>query len=70
MYSAAEGTDAVIIITEWDEFKNLDWERLSKLMRSPAWVFDTRSISNLDEAKSYGINIWRIGTDNSLLNNF
>ena len=51
-------------------YKNLDWERLSKLMRSPAWVFDTRSISNLDEAKSYGINIWRIGTDNSLLNNF
>ena len=70
MYSAAEGTDAVIIITEWDEFKNLDWERLSKLMRSPAWVFDTRSISNLDEANSYGINVWRIGTDNSLLNNF
>ena len=70
IHLAAEGTDAIIIITEWDEFKNLDWCKISKLMRSPAWIFDTRSISNLDQANEYGLNIWRIGTDSTLLNNF
>ena len=70
IYAAAKGADAIVIITEWDEFKNLDWEKISESMRSPAWVFDTRSITNLEKANSYGINVWRIGTDDSLLNNF
>ena len=30
-------------------------------MRKPSWIFDTRSIANLNEAKKYGLNTWRIG---------
>ena len=30
-------------------------------MRPPSWIFDTRSITNLNEAKKYGLNTWRIG---------
>ena len=56
-----ENVDAVVILTEWDEFKDLDWELLSKKMRKPSWLFDTRSISNIDDAKKYGLNVWQIG---------
>ncbi|KGG33386.1 UDP-glucose dehydrogenase [Prochlorococcus marinus str. SS51] len=58
---AANGADAILVLTDWEEFKTLDWEKLSKIMRSPSWLFDTRSISNAIEAKSFGINIWRLG---------
>ena len=60
-YKAAEGTDAIVVLTEWEEFKHLDWKLISTNMRSPSWVFDTRSIINFKEAKSNGINIWIIG---------
>jgi len=58
---AAEGADAIIIMTEWEEFKNIDWEEIAKLMRSPSWLFDTRSICDLDKAELAGINYWSVG---------
>ena len=58
---ASNGADAIIILTEWEEFKTIDWHQISQIMRTPSWVFDTRSIANLDEAKSLGLNTWRIG---------
>tara|TARA_Y100001978_G_scaffold203129_1_gene226914 strand:- start:1684 stop:3102 length:1419 start_codon:yes stop_codon:yes gene_type:complete len=54
-------SDAMLILTEWDEFKEIDWYEISKIMRKPSWIFDTRSIANLIEAKKYGLNTWRIG---------
>ena len=60
-YCAAEGTDAIVILTEWEEFKYLDWELISSKMRSPSWVFDTRSVINFEEANFNGINIWSMG---------
>src|SRR5690606_335670 len=42
-YSAAEGADALVIATEWNEFRTLDLGKLLKLMRSPA-VVDCRNI--------------------------
>ena len=53
--------DAIVILTEWDEFKNLQWEIISSLMRSPSWLFDTRSICNIEEAQNHGINVWSMG---------
>ena len=38
--------DAILILTEWEEYTNIDWERISIKMRRPAWIFDARSISN------------------------
>ena len=32
-------------------------------MRKPSWIFDTRSITNLNEAKKCGLNTWRIGKE-------
>ena len=61
IYQAVVNADAVVLLTEWDEYKNLDWERISKKMRAPSWVFDARSITNKKEIKKAGINFWAIG---------
>ena len=58
---SVNGADAIVILTEWDEFKNIEWETVVKKMRKPSWVFDTRSVANLKLAKQNGMNIWRVG---------
>ncbi len=60
---STKNSDAIIVITEWNEFKDLNWKLISREMRSPAWLFDTRSICNIKEAKKNGINVWRIGAE-------
>ena len=52
---------AVIILTEWNEFRNLNWTEISKRMVPPAWVFDSRSIVNTQEVKDAGLKLWRLG---------
>ena len=52
---------AVLILTEWEEFRNLNWTEISKKMVPPAWVFDSRSIINTQAVKDAGLNLWRIG---------
>ena len=59
---AAKDTDAIIILTDWDEFKNYDWERIYELMRIPAWIFDTRNIiESPKHIRSLGFNLWQLG---------
>ena len=57
---AAKGTDAVIVLTEWEQFNNLDWEYIFKLMRKPAWVFDSRNYLNTDQLKKIGFKVWSL----------
>ena len=61
VYEASNGADAILILTEWEEFKNINWQEISNLMRSPCWLFDTRAIANKLDASSSGINVWSIG---------
>ncbi len=58
---ALKNVDAVLILTAWDEFFGLDWNYLASLMRSPAWVFDTRSVVNRNEIENTGLNLWKLG---------
>ena len=59
---AAKDTDAIIILTDWDEFKNYDWEKIYELMRIPAWIFDTRNIiESPKHIRSLGFNLWQLG---------
>ena len=58
---SSKNSDAILILTEWDEFRDIRWQPIADSMKKPAWVFDTRCITNLDEAKRCGMNIWRIG---------
>ncbi len=52
-YSLAEGCDAIMINTEWNEFKQLDRQRIYDLMRQPV-LFDGRNIYDPDEMKELG----------------
>lgn len=58
---AGEGSDALIILTEWAEFRNIDWEVMAKIMRRPAWVFDSRAIADSKSALAEGFNVWTVG---------
>ena len=58
---SAYNSDAVVILSEWEEFRNINWEKISKIMRSPSWLFDTRLISNINQDISFGIKVWKIG---------
>jgi len=58
---ALKDVDAVLILTAWEEFFGLDWKYLASLMRSPAWVFDTRSVVNRQEIDNTGLNLWKLG---------
>ena len=53
--------DAVIILTEWDIYSKLNWENISKRMRSPAWVFDSRLVVDKQKVIDSGLNLWRLG---------
>ena len=53
--------DAIVILTEWEEYKNLDWHLAERRMRKPAWVFDTRSIIDANSIKQYNFHFWRVG---------
>ena len=59
-YHAIEGADAVVIITEWNEFRGLDMGRVKSLMKSPVLV-DLRNIYNPDDMISTGIYYTCIG---------
>ena len=61
IYKCLDAADAVLILTEWEEYSKIKWEIASKLMRHPAWIFDSRSIVNPEKVKSSKLNLWRIG---------
>ena len=53
--------DAVLILTEWTSFAELNWQELAPLMRKPAWLFDARSIADSKAVLDNGLNLWRVG---------
>jgi len=56
-----DNAHAVLILTEWEDFKNINWIDAARKMVSPAWVFDSRSIVNPIKVKEAGLNLWRLG---------
>ena len=53
-YAALQGAHAVAILTEWDEFKKYDWQRIYDNMQKPAFVFDGRNILNREVLETIG----------------
>jgi UDPglucose 6-dehydrogenase len=64
-YEAAEGADALAIVTEWQEFRSPDFERLKKLLRSPL-IFDGRNIYDPGMVSRFGLTYYAIGRGKSL----
>jgi UDPglucose 6-dehydrogenase len=59
--AAVQGADAVLILTEWQNYRELNWSDLAALMRRPAWVFDARAVVDPVAVKAAGLRLWRIG---------
>ena len=58
---AVRGADAVLILTEWNQYRELNWHDLAGRMRKPAWVFDARAVADPALIKAAGLNLWRVG---------
>ena len=64
-YQATENADALIVVTEWRQFKQPDFRRLSKQLRSKT-IFDGRNIYNPARCTDYGLNYIGIGRSSAL----
>lgn len=60
-YEAVKDADAIAVMTEWELFKNLDYEKIFSLMRKPAFIFDGRNILDHKLLYSIGFNVYPIG---------
>ncbi len=56
-----KNADAVIIVTEWPDYRDLNWQEISKVMRKPSWIFDTRGILSEKDLSNTDLNFWRVG---------
>lgn len=59
-YEAAKGTNALLLITEWDEFRNLDLKKLKNLMDNPI-IVDGRNIFEPEEVRKLGFEYYSLG---------
>lgn len=62
-YSACEGSDCLLVLTEWDEFKGLDFTRIKKLLKRPL-IVDGRNIYDLEAMKKTGFTYVSVGRKN------
>lgn len=60
-YDAARGCDAIAIMTEWDLYRSLDYQRIFATMRKPAFLFDGRNILEHQSCFDMGFNVYPIG---------
>jgi UDPglucose 6-dehydrogenase len=60
-YEATKDAHAILILTEWDEFKTLDYEKIYEQMQLPAFLFDGRNIVDLDAMRAIGFEASGIG---------
>ena len=61
VYGACKDAHALIILTEWDEFRALDYEQIFASMKKPAFLFDGRNLLDLEEMRSIGFEAFGIG---------
>lgn len=60
-YQVLEKAHAVAVLTEWDEFKHYDWQKIYDNMMKPAFVFDGRNILNQEALEKIGFTYYGIG---------
>jgi UDPglucose 6-dehydrogenase len=59
-YEAAEGSDALVILTEWNQFRKLDLERIKKLLKTPR-IIDLRNVYGPAEVRKMGFEYSSVG---------
>jgi UDPglucose 6-dehydrogenase len=60
-HEAAQGAHAIAVVTEWDEFKTLDYAKIFAVMVKPAWIFDGRNILDLAALRTLGFRTYGVG---------
>jgi UDPglucose 6-dehydrogenase len=59
-YQALDGADALVILTEWEEFRSPDFEEIKAVLKNPV-IFDGRNLYDFDSLKEKGIDYYQIG---------
>ena len=59
-YEACDGADGMVLVTEWNEFREPDFERIHGLLRHPV-VFDGRNIYNPEKLREKGFSYFGVG---------
>jgi UDPglucose 6-dehydrogenase len=65
-YDAARGADALAIVTEWQEFRSPDFERLREILKSPV-IFDGRNLYDPSMVSRFGLTYYAIGRGRPLV---
>ena len=68
-YEAAQKAHAIVVCTEWDEFKNYDYTRIYENMEKPAFIFDGRKILDHEKLSQIGFRVETVGKNLNHVNN-
>lgn len=60
-YKAAKNAHAIILLTEWESFRDLDYKRIYNDMEKPAFIFDGRNLLDHDRLYKMGFNLYPLG---------
>lgn len=60
-YVAAKGAQAILILTDWDAYRELDYDRIYKCMSKPAFLFDGRNCVDLNTLSNIGFKAYAVG---------
>jgi len=63
---ACKDVEAVVIATEWKEFRDIDWDEVYRNMKKPAFVFDGRILLDADKLRNIGYKVTVIGRGEKL----
>ena len=61
LLQAAAGTDALVLLTEWQQFTQIDCPAVAAVMRQPAWLFESRARAEAAAARAAGLQVWTVG---------
>ena len=61
VYEAADGAHALALVTQWDEYRELDFEKIHQTMAEPAFIFDGRNHLDHDKLYKIGFNVFPLG---------
>jgi len=64
-YEAAKSSDALVVITEWEEFRNLDWVKIKKLLKIPK-IIDGRNMFDPQKMKEMGFYYVSMGRNSTI----
>lgn len=60
-YEACNDAHGLAVLTEWDEFKTYDYERIYNTMMKPAFIFDGRNLLDHDKLREIGFIVYALG---------